>query len=96
MYLYTCTKLASAALTRDRILHYLSHQVQFYSLSFHVIDIKRFFERNKLLHYLEGCPCEGQNFDQRNVERTIFWNFKIANIEILNIEITKDETRKIR
>ena len=37
------------ASTRDRILHYLPRQVKFYSLSFHVIDIKRLFRRNKLL-----------------------------------------------
>ena len=47
--------MASAALTRDRVLHYLPRQVKFYSLSFHVIDIKRFFQRNKLLYYLERC-----------------------------------------
>ena len=44
------------ALTRDRVLHYLPRQVKFYSLSFHVIDIKRLFQRNKLLYYLERCP----------------------------------------
>ena len=73
-------------MARDRVLHYLPRQVKFYSLSFHVIDIKLLFQRDKLLYYLEGCPCEGQNFEQRNVERTIFRNFKISNIEI-----TKDE-----
>ena len=36
-----CSVMASAALTRDRVLHYLPRQVKFYSLSFHVIDIKR-------------------------------------------------------
>ena len=41
---------------RDRILHYLPRQVKFYSLSFHVIHIKRLFQRNKLLYYLERCP----------------------------------------
>ena len=44
--------MASAALTRDRVLNYLLRQVKFYSLSFHVIDIKRLFQRNKLLYYL--------------------------------------------
>ena len=78
--------MASTALTRDKVLHYLPRRVKFYFLSFHVIDIKRLFQRNKLLYYLEGCPCEGQNFEQRNIERTIFRNFKIANIKI-----TKDE-----
>ena len=50
-----CFVMASAALTRDRILHYLPRQVKFYSLSFHVIDINRPFQRNKLLYYLERC-----------------------------------------
>ena len=43
-----CSVMASAALTRDRVLHYLPRQVKFYSLSFHVIDIKRLLQRNKL------------------------------------------------
>ena len=46
--------MASAALTRDRFLHYLPRQVKFYSLSFDVTDIKRLFQRNELLYYLEG------------------------------------------
>ena len=29
---------------------------------------------------------EGQNFEQRNVERTILRNFKIANIKIMEDE----------
>ena len=48
--------MASAALTTDRVLHYLPRQVKFYSLRFNVIDIKRLFERNKLLYYLERYP----------------------------------------
>ena len=48
--------MESAALTKDRVLHYLPRQVKFYSLSFHVIDIKRRFQRNKLLYYLERGP----------------------------------------
>ena len=48
--------MASAALTRDRILHYLPRQVKFYPVSFHVIDIKRLFQRNKLLYYLKRGP----------------------------------------
>ena len=48
--------MASAAFTRDRVLHYLPRQVKFYSLSFHVIDMKRLFQRNKLLYYIERCP----------------------------------------
>ena len=48
--------MASAALARDRVLHYLPRQVKFYSLSSHVIDIKRLFQRNKLLYCLERSP----------------------------------------
>ena len=48
--------MASAALTTDRGLHYLPRQVKFYSLSFHVIDIKRLFQRNNMLDYPERCP----------------------------------------
>ena len=44
-----CSVMASAAFTRDRVFYYLPRQVKFYSLSFHVIDIKRLFQRNKLL-----------------------------------------------
>ena len=51
-----CSVMASAALTRDRVLHYLPSQVKFYSLRFHVIDITRLFQRNKLLYYLERFP----------------------------------------
>ena len=50
------------------------------------MNIKRLFQRNNLFYYLEGRTCVGQNFEQRNLERTIFRNFKIANIKI-----TKDE-----
>ena len=45
--------MASAASTNDRVLYYLPRQVKFYSLGFHVIDIKRLFQRNKLLYYLD-------------------------------------------
>ena len=48
--------MAPAALTRDRVLHHVPRQIKFYSLSFHVIDIKRLFQRNKMLYYLERCP----------------------------------------
>ena len=51
-----CSVMASAALNRDRVLHHLPRQVKFYSLSFHEIDTKRLFQRNKLLDYLERCP----------------------------------------
>ena len=51
-----CSVMASAALTRDRVLHYLPRQVKFYSLSFHVIDNKRLLQHNKLLYYLERYP----------------------------------------
>ena len=47
-----CSVMASAVLTRDRVLHHLPRQVKFYFLSFHVIDIKRLFQRNKLLYVL--------------------------------------------
>ena len=49
-----CSVMTSDALTRDRVLHYLLRQVQFYSLSFHVIVIKRIFQRDKLLIILKG------------------------------------------
>ena len=51
-----CSVIASAALTRDRVLYYLPGQVKFYFLSFYVINIKRLFQRNKLLYYLEQYP----------------------------------------
>ena len=51
-----CFVMASAALIRNRVLNYLPRQVKLYSLSFHVIDIKPLFQRNKLLYYLERCP----------------------------------------
>ena len=43
-----CSVMASTALTRDRVIYYLPRQVKFYSLSFHVIDIERLFQRNTL------------------------------------------------
>ena len=46
--------MASAASTKDRVLHYLPRQVKFYPVSFHVIDIKRLFQRQNLLYYLKG------------------------------------------
>ena len=45
-----CSVMASTALTRDRVLNYLPRQVKCYYLSFYVIDIERFFQRNKLLY----------------------------------------------
>ena len=46
--------IASAALTRDRVLHFLPRKTKFYSLNFHVIrDIKHLFQCNKLLYYLK-------------------------------------------
>ena len=48
--------MASAALTRDQVLHYLRHQVKIYSLSFHVLHIKRLFQRNEMLYYLQRIP----------------------------------------
>ena len=47
-----CSLIASTALTRNRALHYLPRQVKLYPLSCHVIDIKRLFQRNKLLYHL--------------------------------------------
>ena len=38
-----CSVIASAALTRDRVLHFLPRKKKFYSLNFHVIDIKQLF-----------------------------------------------------
>ena len=35
--------MASVALTKDRVLHYLQRQVKFYSLNFHVIALRAFF-----------------------------------------------------
>ena len=56
MFMNANSVMASSALTKDRVLHYLPRQVKFYSLSFHVIDIKRLFQRNKLVYYLERFP----------------------------------------
>ena len=49
-------KFSPCTLTRHRVLHYLSRRVKFYFLSFHVIDIKRLFQCNKLLYDLDSCP----------------------------------------
>ena len=38
-----CSVIASAALTRDRVLHFLPRKQKFYSLHFYVIDIKHLF-----------------------------------------------------
>ena len=46
--------MASAALTKDRLLHYLPGQVKFYRLSFQVIYIKRLFQRNNCYIILKG------------------------------------------
>ena len=50
-----CSVIASAALTRDRVLHLLSRKKKFYSPNFHVIDIKHLFQCNRLLYYLKEC-----------------------------------------
>ena len=44
--LFSCLVLCnrSAALTRDRVLHFLPRKKKFYSLNFHVIDIKHLFK----------------------------------------------------
>ena len=49
-----CSIMASAALTKDRLLHYLPGQVKFYRLSFQVIYIKRLFQRNNCYIILKG------------------------------------------
>ena len=71
-----CSVMESAALTRDRVLHYFLRQVKIYSRSFHVIDIKRLFRRNKLLYYLERSRTK--NIYVQNI-------FEIYNIYILHI-----------
>ena len=50
-----CSVIASAALTRDRVLNFLPQKKKFYSLNFHVIDIKHLFQCNRLLYYLNEC-----------------------------------------
>ena len=50
-----CSMIASAALTRDRVLHFLPLKKKFYSLNFHVIDIEYLFQCNRLLYYLKKC-----------------------------------------
>ena len=41
--------IASAALTRDRGLHFLPRKKKIYSLNFHVINIEHLFQYNRLL-----------------------------------------------
>ena len=50
-----CSVIASAALTRDRVLHFLLQKQKFDLLSFYVIDIKHLFQCNRLLYYLKEC-----------------------------------------
>ena len=50
-----CSVIASAALTRDRVLHFLPQKNKFYLLNFHVIDIKHLFQCSRLLYYLKEC-----------------------------------------
>ena len=38
-----CSMIASAALIRDRVLHFLARKKKIYSLNFHLIDIKHLF-----------------------------------------------------
>ena len=47
--------MASAVLTRDQVLHYLPRHIKFYSLSFHVTDIKRLFQRAFLSVFYRIC-----------------------------------------
>ena len=46
-----CSVIASAALTRDRVLYFLPRKKKFY----YVIDIKHLFHCNRLLYYLREC-----------------------------------------
>ena len=48
-----CSVIASATLTRDRVLHFLPQKKKFYSFNFYVIDIQHLFQCNRLLYYLE-------------------------------------------
>ena len=48
-----CAVIASAALTRDRGLHFLPRKKKIYSLNFHVINIERLFQCNRLLYCLK-------------------------------------------
>ena len=50
-----CSVIVLAAFTRDRVLHFLRRKKKFYSLNFHVIDIKHLFQCNRLLYYLKKC-----------------------------------------
>ena len=45
-----CSVIASAALTRDRVFYFLPWKKKFYSLNFHVIDIKHRFRFSRLLY----------------------------------------------
>ena len=49
LFLRSGSVKALATMTRDRVLHYLPRRAKFYSLSFHVIDMERLFQRNTLL-----------------------------------------------
>ena len=51
----------------DRVLHYLPRQVKFYSLSFHVIGIKRLFQHNKQQQKTKNIILEGVG------EGTLLW-----------------------
>ena len=47
-----CSVIASAALTRGRVLHFLPRKKNFYSLKFHVIDIKHLLYFNAIDCYI--------------------------------------------
>ena len=49
-----CSVIASAALTRDRVLHFLPQKKKCYSLNLYVIDIKHPFQCNRLLYILKS------------------------------------------
>ena len=50
-----CSVIALAALTRDQVLHFFPRKKKFYSVNFHVIEIKHLFQSNILLYYLKEC-----------------------------------------
>ena len=48
-----CSVITSAALARDRVLHFLTRKKKCYSLNFRVIDIKHLSQCNRLLYCLK-------------------------------------------